>query len=1167
MVAMSIAIVSCAQYAFGVQRSTPIVELGLRIVWGGNELNSYNGEIIHEDSPLKVSHELSLDRTGTIRKSDQPNRVLVLDPETRFGGCDISVTGKLDSVLKLKFKPETSRGSPIDDSAEPLETQFTLEQILSGPKELVLGSKSRVVVDRVPGDMLRVSNVRPSWVFAPGETLPIQISPNLTTAHSQNGTLDWEMLADGDSNSIERGSVSVSLDDRGSSTAVSLGVINAPLRPGVYEIQIQLRPRRSFTQVFQSSIAERRIQFIVASSETNTSDYPDDNNRHRDASIAWDRSSLGNEFLPGRSLPVSVRPWGRVTNNLRKLALSKEDDDLRSVSLGPRESLSLPIDDLQSLEPYLLSFSTESTMDGLELHFSEISESGGETRVRPISVSKIQPTIGRLLANSPEVYNENYSYRFTSSSTRALVRITSMRAHGNITLNQFRIQHSDGNQQSQLSHDMSRHKDAPKIIETMEADQWRTLLTRGRYQRGRSRYDTWSTMAQAVEDWLKLCKDRGASCVAIPVLSSGSTLYPTERMLFNPLLNTGVFDSAARDPSTKDIVHWIYVLCDRYDLEFIPVFEWNSSLHNFKNLQIKEDMWGMQGGELAVGAGRWNPYHPEIQVEMKSVLKEFERRYSQLKGYRGYAIHLGKGSNLALAESIDQISDPIVNKLLSDQYGRIPNEIAERRVALSQLSGNAIYLKHQQALMGIINEWNCDLAYIFTDIPPSVVDLAQTGSTSMVYVHASSPNLGPWIARRWWLEGFRPIAYQTNVMDAQADMRSVMPAHAEWLTTAIPIEGQALQRRIDRIRAWRSQDSTRAAILNANPWESTVNLQWSVIPQNLRVDNSGCNLVEVEQSPTAKILTIPANQIVVLNWENPNANLHTWGTDESRSMQSYQSALQRVEAAVNLYSIPAGRNELLLNSYFDQTLEGSKGDLIPGWGNSINPNARITLESDSPHSTPNHLRVECDKAGAAAWLQSSTFQLQSNRLQATMHYRVQPGNTMNLQWTLFIWNENNSRFDVVSRRSASVDFSKRTDNWGKWTEDFSEELTGFGINESNTFRLQLDVQGDCTMDIDSVSIATDYLLERERIDFRNSLFLARRSLNEGSSEAIYRLLDSTLVRTLLLWMKDADDNGPASPANISNSKLDVPIAKQLDAQKQPEPEKRSADRRWKFWNR
>ncbi len=705
---MSIAIASCDQCAFGVQRSTPVVELGLRIVWGGNELNSYTGEIAHEDSPLKVLHELSLDRTGTIRKTEQPNRVLVQDPETRFGGCDISVAGKLDSVLRLKFKPEVSRASPIADSVVPLEAQFTLEQILSGPKELVLGSKSRVVVDRVPGDMLRVGNVRSNWVFAPGESLPIQVTPNLTPAHGQTGTLDWELLADGDSNSIERGSVPVSLDDNGSSTAVSLGSISAPLKPGVYEIQIQLWPRRSFTKVFQASIAERRIQFIVASSEASASESPAENNSHRDASIAWDQSSLGKESLPSKSIPVSTRPWGRVTNNLKRLGLSKEDDALRSVSLGPRESLSLPIDDLQSREPYLFSFSTESTMDGFELQFSEIYESGNETKARPISASKIQPSIGRMLGNSPELYNETYAFRFTPSSTRAIIRITSMRVHGSIALNQFRIQKADGIQQSQLNHQASQHKDAPKIIETMSADQWRALLIRGRFQHGKTRYDSWSTMAQAVEDWLKRCKDRGANCVAIPVLSSGSTLYPTERLLSNPLLNTGVFDSAARDPNTKDIVHWVYVLCDRYDLEFIPVFEWNCSLHNFKNLQIKEDMWGTQGGEIAVGVGKWNPYHSEIQVEMKSVLKEFERRYGKLKGYRGYAIHFGRASNLALAESIDQISDPVVNKLLSDQYGRIPNEIAERRIALGQLSGNAIHTKHQQALLGIIEEWNCD---------------------------------------------------------------------------------------------------------------------------------------------------------------------------------------------------------------------------------------------------------------------------------------------------------------------------------------------------------------------------------------------------------------------------------------------------------------------------
>ncbi len=92
-IALSIAILSCAQISNGEKLGAPIVDLGLRVVWGGNDLNSYDGEITHEGGTLKVLHELSLDRPGTIRKSEQANRVLVRDPDTRFGGCDIVVTG------------------------------------------------------------------------------------------------------------------------------------------------------------------------------------------------------------------------------------------------------------------------------------------------------------------------------------------------------------------------------------------------------------------------------------------------------------------------------------------------------------------------------------------------------------------------------------------------------------------------------------------------------------------------------------------------------------------------------------------------------------------------------------------------------------------------------------------------------------------------------------------------------------------------------------------------------------------------------------------------------------------------------------------------------------------------------------------------------------------
>lgn len=1166
MIAWAIAIVACANPNYGDDRNNRLVELGIRVVWGGSEPSSFEGEILHEDSLLKVTHELSLDHTGTIRQTQQPNRILVLDPQTRFGGCDFVLKGKFDSKLTVRFKPEVSGEVPQADPSALLEADFTLEQLIAGPQELPLGPKTKVVIDRLPGDSLRISSTRASWVYRPGESIPVQVTPNLTRIKNQTLTLEWELAKVGDATPKDRGSLTITLDEFGSSGTVSLGSIAAPAQPGVYELQVQLRPRRSISQVFSSKLVERRVQLIVASPEPTPSSIVGSHGGRSQAIINWSESSIGKETLPGKSNPTANRPWGRVANNLRKLTLGKEGNDSRIVALEPRESLLLPINELSELTQYQFIFSTESSLDGIEVHISELSETNQEYRTRPLTFSKIQPTIGELLTQSDSNTRKNYSFRFTSSGTRALVRITSLRAHGIITLSDIRIHSSPEVSADSTTNGQHVQSGAPRLIEFMTLNDWKLILSKGRSLYGKSRYDSWDSVTQVLDDWLQLCKDRGVNSVAIPVFTSGSALFPTDRVLTNPMLDTGRFDVDGRDATSKDLVHWIYIQCEKYQLQFIPVFEWNFSLHCFKNLPIKDDMWGGVSGEASGSLSRWNPYHSEVQVEIKSVLKEFERRYSKLNGYRGYAFHIGKESNLSLADSIEQISDPAVQKLLTDQSGRVPNNGEERRLALSQLSGNAIHLKHQQSLLKMFSEWECDLNYIFTDTNQAVLDLSQTGP-AMIYVHTPGPNLASWIARRWWLEGFRPIAYTTNVMDSRIASDTILPADAGWLTTATTIESQSLQRRIDRIKGWGSEDSTRAAILNANPWETTIVLQWSVMPQNLRVIHSECRVADVAQSPTARLLSIPANKLVVLEWDNPNASPYAWGTDESQSLQAYQSALQQVEAALNFASVPNVRKEMVNNSDFDLDLDQSKGDTIAGWGYSLNPSAPVSLKSDSPHSGRNHLRIACDKVGASAWLQSSPFGLQSNRLQVALQYRVQPGSVMNLQWSLFLWNENSSRFEQVSRRSASMDFSKRSETWAKWTEDFSEDLVSLGINSHNTFRLQLDVEGDCTIDLDSVTLATDYLLERERIEFRNTLFLARRSLTEGSSEAAYRLLDSSTVRTLLLWMKDAEVFGDASPVSAANPRKGMPISAKSENNKPPESEKRAADRRWRLWNR
>ncbi len=84
---------------------------------------------------------------------------------------------------------------------------------------------------------------------------------------------------------------------------------------------------------------------------------------------------------------------GRVTNNLKKLGLSKDDNEVRSIDLGPTRELYAPIDELQAQEPYLLSFSTESTMDGLEVSISEVVGSGDETKLRLSPFPKFNPRL------------------------------------------------------------------------------------------------------------------------------------------------------------------------------------------------------------------------------------------------------------------------------------------------------------------------------------------------------------------------------------------------------------------------------------------------------------------------------------------------------------------------------------------------------------------------------------------------------------------------------------------------------------------------------------------------------------------------------------------------------------------------------------------------------
>jgi hypothetical protein len=358
-------------------------------------------------------------------------------------------------------------------------------------------------------------------------------------------------------------------------------------------------------------------------------------------------------------------------------------------------------------------------------------------------------------------------------------------------------------------------------------------------------------------------------------------------------------------------------------------------------------------------------------------------------------------------------------------------------------------------------------------------------------------------------------------------------------------------------------------VLNDNPWETQVEVQWNVVPGTIRASFVSGGIQPNPDAFTSYFLTIPPNEVAWLEWDNTNAVPVTWSSSEEQSFNQWITALQSVETTVNQFSVPVLNRDILTNPGFEPQPDMDRDGSVVGWVTSLNPKAIVRIGVEQPQAGDQYLEVSCDKSGASAWLQSQPFELQTNRFQVGLHQRINAPSPVSLQWSLSTWNSGEERYVLVARRNLVVDPNKQpSGQWAKWSEDFSEEISALGPVQSRTYRLQLDIQASSRVDIDSVIVSTDYLQDRERIEIRNALFLARRSLSEGQSDPAFRLLDSPTIKTLLQWSIEntripgaLDPLEPTDRLKPPSPRSTVPISKK------PGPESRSSDRRWRLWNR
>jgi hypothetical protein len=148
------------------------LDVRLRIVWCRGEPRAWQGTIRVTSGSLSDPIPLGLE-------PDAPGSMFLVDSATlqvfprtprNFDGVDLRVQAPPDARLIVSLTAADSE--PLD----PIEVPIA--RVLKGIQQYDLDERqNRLLVQRSPGDSLRVTLARDSLVFSPGEKLELDVQP------------------------------------------------------------------------------------------------------------------------------------------------------------------------------------------------------------------------------------------------------------------------------------------------------------------------------------------------------------------------------------------------------------------------------------------------------------------------------------------------------------------------------------------------------------------------------------------------------------------------------------------------------------------------------------------------------------------------------------------------------------------------------------------------------------------------------------------------------------------------------------------------------------------------------------------------------------------------------------------------------------------------------
>ena len=232
------------------QESNSLTDVRLRCEWTADEATFWNISLAvvdpESDQPLisEVENFSTSDQTTGAFDWDRRGSKVSFAPLTAMEGGAVQFRVRASPKAKLLVRVVTGKDTVASRADVPVK-EFLLSEIAQAQspiqsEQMEKDEKPLWTLSRLPGDELRVENLRPVPVYRPGDELNLALrSSALLRYASRSLVLQYSLLRIGDGETVSSRRWPLAVDPLGNSEPIVVDEL-APELPGVYEIRCEI---------------------------------------------------------------------------------------------------------------------------------------------------------------------------------------------------------------------------------------------------------------------------------------------------------------------------------------------------------------------------------------------------------------------------------------------------------------------------------------------------------------------------------------------------------------------------------------------------------------------------------------------------------------------------------------------------------------------------------------------------------------------------------------------------------------------------------------------------------------------------------------------------------------------------------------------------------------